>query len=301
MTPIAIFGFQTEPTDLDTIVKSINTSGTDWWDFGRALIILVVAVATARLIRYVVKRIVNRTNLDGLLGDLVGRIAGYVVVSFGLVYSLGSLGIAVAPILGALGIVGIALAFALQDVLANFVAGILLQLRRPFSAGDEILSTDHEGTVLQVDARTVTIRTPDGETVRIPSAEVLKHPIVNHTQLGRRRTTVEVGVAYGTNLDRAAEVALKAASTTAGVLGWPAPEVVVHNFGDSSVDLAVRYWHAPSIAAQWSTRDLVARAIDRGFREGGIEIPFPQRVVHTTMSPAEAEPTRPSDQAAPNE
>jgi small conductance mechanosensitive channel len=139
------------------------------------------------LARLVVKWLVSRSRTDDFLGDLIGRILSYVIVTFGLAYALDVFGIAIAPILGALGIAGIALAFALQDILENFVAGVILQARRPFS--------DQEGSVVSIDACTITLHTPDGETVKVPSALVIKNSIVNHTQIGRRRTTVDVGVA----------------------------------------------------------------------------------------------------------
>lgn len=271
--------------DVETLTDVISGSGLGVWDYLRALIILVAAIVCGRLARMVVRRIVQRTGGDSFLADLLGRVLGYVIVAFGLVYALESLGIAFTPVLGALGIVGFALAFALQDILANFVAGIILQVRRRFRTGDEIRSGDFEGAILEIDARTVTIRTPDGETVRLPSAEVIKHAIVNHTQYGRRRTTIDVGVAYGSDLDRAALVAREATESVDAVLDTPAPEVLVHTFADSSVDLAVRFWHEPTIADQWRTRDQVARAVAAAFVREGIEIPFPQRVLHS--APAE--------------
>jgi small conductance mechanosensitive channel len=147
------------------------------------------------LARLVVKWLVSRSRTDDFLGDLIGRILSYVIVTFGLAYALDVFGIAIAPILGALGIAGIALAFALQDILENFVAGVILQARRPFTAGDEVVVSDQEGSVVSIDACTITLHTPDGETVKVPSALVIKNSIVNHTQIGRRRTTVDVGVA----------------------------------------------------------------------------------------------------------
>ena len=267
-------------TDLTDIGTAFSDGDLTAWDFGRAGIIVLVAVVIARIGRHFLVRAMNRGSTDRFLSELVGRVVGYLVVAFGLIYALDELGIAIGPLLGALGIVGIALAFALQDILENFVAGIILQLRRPFGASDEIESVDHEGTVVSVDARTVTIATPDGETVRIPSAEVIKNPIINHTQVGRRRTTVDVGVAYGTDLPRATEVIAAAVGAVDGVLDDPAPEVYVHQFGDSSIDFAVRFWHAPSIATRWRLRHVVALEIAAALDTAGIEIPFPQRTLH---------------------
>ena len=266
--------------DLDELTRAIADSRLDLWDYTTSAGILIGSIAAGRLVRVAIRRLIGRSRADNLLGDLIGRLVSYLVIVFGLVYALDKLGIAVGPILGALGIAGIALAFAFQDILENFVAGVILQIQRPFASGDEILVSDHEGRIVEVDARTITIETPDGETVRIPSADVIKNPIVNHTRHGRRRTTVDVGVAYDTDLDRAAEVLLAAVRDVDGVLTSPAPQALVHTFGASSIDLAVRYWHRPSIAEMWLVRDRVTRAIAVAFDANGITIPFPQRVVH---------------------
>lgn len=269
-----------QEADLDGLADAFDGSELDVWDFATAALVLVAAIVLGRILRVVVRRIVQRARADSFLGDLIGRFANYVVIAFGLIYAFESLGIAVGPLLGALGIVGIALAFAFQDILQNFVSGVIIQVQRPFRSGDEIVTTDHEGTVTAVGARTVTIRTPDGETVLLPSAQVISSPITNHTQHGKRRTTLEVGVAYATDLDHATRVARRAAASIEAVHESPAPEVYVTSFGASSIDLAVRFWHEPSIATHWRTRHEVAKAIAAAFRTEDVSIPFPQRVVH---------------------
>jgi small-conductance mechanosensitive channel len=278
MVPAHILPAQDPVVELADVIQTNNLGP---WDYVIAAGIFVGSLIVARLVRFGIERIMARTRADDFIGNLVGRIGAYVVATFGLIYALDWLGLAIGPLLGALGIAGIALAFALQDILENFVAGIILQIRRPFTTGDEIESLGHEGTVTAVDARSVTIRTPDGETVRLPSASVIKDPIINHTTFGRRRTTVDVGVAYGTDLALATSVAAAAAANVDGVLEQPAPEALVHTFGESSIDMAVRFWHEPSIAELWRTRNEVAQAVAAAFRSQNIQIPFPQRVLYS--------------------
>ena len=271
--------FAQEP-DIDALGDALGDNNLDAWDWGQAAIILAVGMVLGRAAKLVIARLIRHRRGDDFLADLIGRITGYLIVTFGFVYALESLGVAIGPLLGALGIAGVALAFALQDLLENFVAGIMLQLRRPFGHADEIISGDHEGRVLSIDARSVTITTPDGERVEIPSAEVLKNPIVNLTTEGRRRTTVVVGVAYGTDLTHATDVTLAAAVACDEVVESPPPRVFVETFGASSIDLAVHFWHRPRIADVWSARHQVALAIDTAFRDNDITIPFPQRTLH---------------------
>lgn len=267
-------------SDLGELSQAFRGSGLGAWDFGRAAIIIGVAIVLARAGRLVVRRVLDRRGTDAIVGDLVGRIVSYTVVLFGGIYALETLGVAIGPVLGALGIAGFALAFALQDVVENFVAGLILQASRPFKASDEIATGDFEGTVMAVDARSVTIHTPDGETVRVPSADVIKAPIINHTQVGQRRSTVEIGVAYGTDLDRARRVAIAAVEGLHRVHDRPEPEALLFNFGDSSIDIAVRFWHGPTILQKWEATNQVVLALDLAFKENDITIPFPQRTVH---------------------
>jgi small-conductance mechanosensitive channel len=112
-------------SELDELTNLLRSGELTAWDFGRAAIILAVAIVAARLARFVLARGLARRRTDTILGDLAGRILSYLIVMFGCIYALEALGVAIGPLLGALGIVGFALAFALQDVVENFVAGVI--------------------------------------------------------------------------------------------------------------------------------------------------------------------------------
>lgn len=271
-------------TEIGDLSEALGDGGIAGWDWITAGIIFASAIVGSRLVKLLSVRLMNRAT-NTAIADLVGRLIGYTIVVFGLVYALESLGVQIGPLLGALGIVGIAVAFALRDILENFVAGLLLQFRRPFSYGDQIVSGDTEGTVTAIDARSVTVRTPDGETVYLPSSQVITDAIVNHTEHGRRRTTLEVGVAYGTDLAAAQAAFADAVRSADGVVDSPEPEVLLTGFGDSSIDFVVRFWHAPTIADHWHTRSAVAFAVEAACADHGIEIPFPQRVLWSGIRP----------------
>lgn len=266
-------------TDDEALVDALQTDGIDGWSWATAGITIVVAFVASRILKFIVERTL-RKRMDAALALLIARLVGYLVIVVGLIYALEALGVAIGPVLGALGIAGIALAFAFQDILENFVAGILLQLKRPFTFGDQVSINDHEGTVRTIDSRLVTIDTPDGETIMIPSATVIKADINNYTTGGERRTTIPVGVAYGTDLRAARDALDRAVRSADGVQERPEPEVLFEGFGNSSIDFVVRFWHDPSIASFWTTRSEVGFAIDVALAEAGITIPFPQRTLH---------------------
>lgn len=267
--------------DTDALADAFSGGGLDGWSWATAGIVLVAGIVIARIASWAVTSLMRRRS-DRTLSALIGRLVGYAIVVVAVVYSLESLGVAIGPLLGALGIVGIALAFAFRDILENFIAGLLLQLQRPFTFGDQVEIDGHEGTVGEISARIVTMITPDGETIKLPAATVIKSDINNYTEHGLRRTTIPVGVAYGTDL-RKAESALRSAVMSAdGVVTSVEPEVLMDGFGDSSIDFLVRYWHLPSIAEHWQTKSNVAFAIEAALVDADITIPFPQRTLHWT-------------------
>jgi small-conductance mechanosensitive channel len=241
--------------------------------------VFVGGIVVGRLLRALLTRRISHEDAERSAAVVIGRLVGYVAVVAGLVYALSVLDVRLGPLLGAVGIGGIAVALAGQSLLANFLSSVILQVRRPFRRGDEISTNDCEGKVEEVNFRTVVLRTWDGERVFVPSSAVVNAPIVNLTTLRRRRTTLTIGVAYGTHLETAQRVLQQAVAAVDGVLESPAPEALVESFGESSVDFAIRYWHAPETLALWQVRSRVAMAAKSALETAGITIPFPQRVV----------------------
>ena len=257
-----------------------------------ASLVFVVTIVLAVVLRRALVRVLDR-EADRHLGRVLGRFLSLVVVAVGAVYALDLAGVRIGPLLGALGVGGIALAFAAQDILQNLIAGILLQVRHPFRIGDQIGSGDYEGTVDDVNLRTTEITTYDGLTVYLPNSEVLKNAIVNYTRTPYSRTELTVGVAYDTDLERARAVLADACRAAEGVQALPPPEAWVLQFGESSIDITLRYWHAADIASRWRVRSAVAVSVKGALDAAGITIPFPQRTLwfgpgSTTLSVARA-------------
>lgn len=255
---------------------------SDWlWAGGLVLGSIIIAVVASRLIYRS-----THERLTPIVARLVARVVASVIFIMGVVYALAQVGVSIAPLLGLVGLFGLALAFAFQEVLENFIAGIFLSVRRPFNVNDEITTADHEGRVEDIKLRALTLTTYSGERVYIPNATVWGSPIINHTELGNRRTTLAVGVGYDTDLERAEQVLLEAMGTVDGVLDEPAPQAYAHEFGDSSINYALRFWHQASISEEWKVRNSVAKSVKSALDDAGIEIPFPQRVIaHLNQSP----------------
>jgi small-conductance mechanosensitive channel len=178
-----------------------------------------------------------------------------------------------------LGIATIVLALGLRPLFENFAAGVTLQTRRPFEPGDQVSLVGTEGTVREVNARTVLVETLAGEHVHVPNRAVLNNPIVNYTAGNARRSILDVGLEYSTDLAQAATVIRHALSETPGVKDDPAPAVYVHTFGDSTINAALWFWHGPQIETAWAVRHHVALNVKQALDQAGITIAFPQRVL----------------------
>lgn len=270
---------QTE-IDPDDIADAFEGEGLEALDWIVAAAVFVGSILVAVTLQKVVNRAFERRDATPVATRFLSRLLAYVIVVGGFVYSLSILGVRIGPLLGALGIIGIALAFALQDITQDFVAGLLLQVRRPFVPGEQIMTGEYERRVIDVNGRAVVISTPDGERVTLPAGDVLNEPIVNLTREGVRRTTLEVGVEYDTDLEEARAVLLEAAANTAEVKANPPPEAKVVEFGDHAIVIALRFWHDPTIAAMWTARDRMAVAAKASLDEAGMTIAWPQLVIH---------------------
>jgi len=189
------------------------------------------------------------------------------------------------PVLLILLVVAVLIFFASRPLLESFTAGLIIQARGPFGVGDLIQHEDYLGIVKETNGRTTIIVTPEGQTVAIPNISMLKAPITNLTAEGARRTTVNVGVAYGTDLDAALTVVTSAITGLDLVLDDPEPTIGIISYEDSAIRIQVWCWHLPSMMDEFLARDQIIRSIDRALRDAHIVIAFPQRDVWLRQPP----------------
>jgi Small-conductance mechanosensitive channel len=186
----------------------------------------------------------------------------------------------VTSLLAGAGIVGLALGFAFQDIAANFMAGIYLSVRRPFRRGHIVETQDYFGTVHEVNLRWTEIYSQQGQLVLIPNKHVFENPIMNYSALGRRRVDLKVGVSYGEDLARVKEVAVQAIEGVSTRLPERPVDLYFEEFGESSIDLVVRFW--VNFSKQPDYLEARSEAIQRlktAFDQAGIVIPYPVRTL----------------------
>ncbi len=265
-------------------VEQAVPQGLTWSDWLQAGIVFFAGLVLAGIVHRVVLRTLARRAEGG--GQLIGRLAALAIASIGFVYALSSIGVEVGLLVGALGIGGIALAFAFQDILENFVAGVILQVKRPFRPGNIIEAGEgrHLGIVREIDSRSVILDMFSGERVILPAAEVLKSPIINWTARPRRRVAVPIGIHYRDDPQRAIDVIEPRLREIDEVLPDPAPRVLLSSLGESSVDLTAYVWHEAYGDIFWIQHRIVQEA-KAALDEAGIEIPFPQRVLTFAPDP----------------
>lgn len=269
---------------MDDVLKNLQDILMQWWQnfldnlpqIIAGLVVLLISIYLARLLAALLQRALHRREKsDPELTLLLTRVTRWGIIIFGVLLAFQQAGTDITAFLAGLGIAGFTIGFALQDVSKNFVAGILLLLQQPFDLGDAIEVADYGGTVVEINIRDTVIRTFDGRPVSIPNGDVFTSPIINYSRTNQRRIALDVGVAYGTDLKRAEEVALEALTEVPGIMQDPAPGVVFHTFGGTTIDLTIYYWIDLKSASYWEGQSGGLMAIDAAFEAAGIEMPYP--------------------------
>ena len=223
-----------------------------------------------------------RTWIAGLMspqaGLVAGRFAFYAGLAIVLITTLNELGFSLAPLLGAAGVLGIALGFASQTSVSNLISGIFLIAERPFVVGDLIEVGGVTGFVLSIDSISVKLRTFDNKMVRIPNETMVKSQVTNITRFPIRRLDVRVGVAYKEDVARVRRILLDVANRNPLSLMEPEPIVVFEGFGESSIDFLVGIWTTRQNFL--AVKNGIQAEIKAAFDEAQIEIPFPHRTLY---------------------
>jgi len=238
----------------------------------RALLWLVAGVpASVLLSRYVRRRLLLKYTQHQAL--LASRTVLYLSLGFVFVSVLDELGFKLSHLLGAAGIIGVAVGFASQTSISNVISGLFLIAERSFEVDDVVSVNGITGQVLSIDMLSVKIRTFDNKFVRIPNETIIKSELTNITRFPIRRLEIDVGVAYKEDIGRVRDVLLEVAQNEPLCLNEPEPMVVIKGFGSSSIDLQLLVWATK--ADYLTVKNALTEAIKRRFDEQGIEIPFP--------------------------
>ena len=242
---------------------------------------LVAAVLLARLVAFVLaEEILPRTGVAHGHANAIVTIVRYLLLAVGFLVAVTMSGFELNRLTLLVSAFSIGVGFGLQNIISNFVAGLILILERPIEIGDVVELGKLTGTVRRIGIRSSVVRTFDGASVIVPNSNLISDQVVNWTHSDKlRRIDVRVGVAYGTEPGRVLELLRGAAAGHAKVLAHPRPNPLFLGFGDSALDFSLRFWTGDF--DDWvNVQSDVLAAVERALREAGIEIPFPQRDLH---------------------
>ena len=249
------------------------------------LVSVVILFATSFIAKFATRsatavgaRVFHSSSIRILVGKSASVgvwLVGVLVVSL-LVFP----GLRLGDIVATLGLGSVAIGFAFQDIFKNFLAGILLLINEPFRIGDAVIIGTYEGVVEHISIRTTNVRTYLGERILIPNSIVFTSSVQVRTAFSKRRTDFVVGIGYDTDLPTAIELARATIASVEGVLADPPVVVDATGFGESTIDLTVRYWTDSEQQHTLRTRSRIVIAIKAAFNEAKIELPFPSRSLY---------------------
>lgn len=276
--------------DINKVSDLVSNKLNDWFEalvkllpnIFLAAIVLVIGIFLAKFIRKIAKKLISKISHNVTLNNLFSTIIYFTVVGIVLftVLSILKLDKAVTSILAGAGILGLALAFAFQDIATNFMSGIFISFRKPLKVGDIVDIKGYMGRVLEINLRDTVMETFQGQTVIIPNKDVFQNPIENYSYLKKRRFDLSVGVSYGEDLDEVTRITYDAVKDIEELSKEDEIKVFFVEFGDSSINLSVRMW--VNTAEQSVFNKVGSDAIMRikiAYDANNIMIPFPIRTI----------------------
>lgn len=242
--------------------------------FALAAVIILLGIVAARVLR-------RRLPLDRLHPQhqlIIRRLTGYVILGIALAWALQQLGVSLGVVLGAAGVLTVAIGFAAQTSVSNLISGLFLMVEQPFVVGDVIKVADATGEIVSIDLLSVRLRTFDNLLVRIPNETLIKSSVTNLTFFPIRRFDMQIGVAYKEDLSKVGEVLMETANRNPICLQEPKPLIIFGGFGDSAINLQFSVWSTKEQYLQ--LRNSMQNEVKRSFDEHNIEIPFPHRTLY---------------------
>jgi small conductance mechanosensitive channel len=243
-----------------------------------AILVFVIGRMAAGAVRNGLKKVMQARGIDSSLSGFVGSLAYFGIMAFTVIAVIGRFGVQTASFVAILGAAGFAIGMALQGTLANFASGVMILLFRPFTTGDFIEAGGVIGSVKDIQIFSTTIATGDNIRITVPNGQLYGGVIKNYNGYDTRRVDMVMGIGYGSDINKAMEIIRDLLTKDERVLKDPAISIAVGELADSSVNIKVRPWVKAS--DYWGLHGDFHKTCKEAFDAAGIEIPFPQTVVH---------------------
>jgi small-conductance mechanosensitive channel len=249
--------------------------------FKLLVLIVLVFVAERYLRRILRRRILARTKLEPDLQYAVSRFAGYCFIAIGLFFAFKAIHLDLSALAVIVGALGVGIGFGLQNIVSNFISGLIILAERPIAIGHRIEVGSVAGQVTRINLRSTTVVTNDNITIIVPNSDFITQAVTNWSYGDPKvRLRLPVGIAYGSDVEKFVRVMLEVAAENPAALKQPAPSVRFLGFGDSSLNFELAVWTIELAQSPTRFRSELYFGIERKLRENQIEIPFPQRDLH---------------------
>jgi small-conductance mechanosensitive channel len=279
----------------------IGSVSLSFSDIASAIALFIALLIGTRFLQRVLEqRILPQTQLDIGVRNSLRAATGYVGIVVAALVAFTALGLDFTQLALIAGALSVGIGFGLQNIVNNFVSGLILLIERPLKVGDWVIVGDKQGFVKQINVRSTEIETFERSTVIMPNSDLIQQPVVNWTYKDKYgRIDIRVGVAYGSDTQKVREVLLGCARDHADVARYPEPNVLFRDFGNSSLDFELRVFVRDVSASYLRVSSDLRFAIDAAFRENGIQIPFPQQDLHIKDARPLAEALREQQERPP--
>lgn len=263
----------------------------DWlWqalpDFILAIVIFIVGLWAVKFLNRMVHKFFEKADYDPTLETFLQSFISIALKVILFVLVITHLGVKSSSLVAIIGAAGLAIGLALQGSLSNFAGGMLILLFKPFKIGDYISAQGINGTVKEISIFTTKLNTFGNQVAIIPNGQLSNNNIVNYNAETTRRGKIDIGIGYSSHIKTAKNILLQICADHENVLSEPEPEVYVSELAESSVTLSLRFWVDNSLF--WVTKCNILEELKDKFDTEGIEIPYPQTVMHTVANTPKA-------------
>lgn len=264
---------------MDNLKTWISENAAEWAiQIGIAIAIFLIGKIIARMVANLLKKGMARAGSDAILVGFIGNVTYGILLVAVVLAAVDSLGINVTSLLAIVGAAGLAIGLALKDSLANFAAGVMIIIFRPFKIGDYISAGGTAGVVDEIGLFATLMHSPDNQRIIVPNSGIIGGTITNVSALPTRRVDLVFGISYTDNIGQARDIIKTVLDADERILKDPEAGIAVGELGDSSVNINVRPWVAS--ADYWPVKGDLLEVIKIRFDEAGISIPFPQQDVY---------------------
>ncbi|MCF8069676.1 MAG: mechanosensitive ion channel family protein [Desulfobacterales bacterium] len=266
--------------EIEIASQSISTIMNFFVNYGfqvaGAVIILVIGILVAKWISGLIINLCLKRKLDVTLSHFLGNMVKIIILAFVIIIALGKFGVSIAPMIAAIGALAFGASFALQGPLSNYGAGLVIIMTRPFVIDNTISINGVSGVVEVITLSSTTLDTEDGEKVTIPNKHIIGEILTN--SFSNKVVEAVVGISYNSDPNQAIQIIQDALNKVPHIYSEKPAQIGIHDFGDSSINIGMRYW-VPT-QQYFQTRYAANLAVFNALRKAEINIPFPQRDVH---------------------